>query len=79
MLALIEGGDTARLARLLDVELPPGWTDTIPARMRLAQLAADPSEQPWLDRAAVLRAQRRVIGGAGFHAPSDVGGRAEIG
>jgi ribosomal-protein-alanine N-acetyltransferase len=79
MLALIEGGDTAGVARLLDVEVPPGWTETIPARMRLAQLAADPSEQPWLDRAAVLRAQRRVIGGAGFHAPPKPDGRVEIG
>jgi RimJ/RimL family protein N-acetyltransferase len=47
--------------------------------MRLEQLAADPTEQPWLVRAAILRAQRRVIGSAGFHNPPSASGRVEIG
>jgi [ribosomal protein S5]-alanine N-acetyltransferase len=79
MLALIQRDDTVGVARRLNVEVPHGWTETIPARMRLEQLAADPSEQPWLVRAAVLRAQRRVIGSAGFHAPPKADGRVEIG
>src|SRR4051812_25438221 len=79
MLALIVRDDTAGVARLLGVDVPHGWTDTVPGRMRLEQLAADPSEQPWLVRAAVLRARRRVIGNAGSHAPPQADGRVEIG
>jgi [ribosomal protein S5]-alanine N-acetyltransferase len=79
MLELIDHGDTGPVARRLAAEVPEGWTQTIPARMRLKQLATDPGEQPWLDRAAIMRAQRRVIGSAGFHGPPDVNGRIEIG
>ena len=47
--------------------------------LRIAQLEQDPSEQPWLYRAAVLRATGRVVGRAGFHAPPDDTGTVEIG
>ena len=48
-------------------------------RLRLAQLENDPSEEPWLYRAAVSRATGRVVGRAGFHAPPDAEGTVEIG
>ncbi len=47
--------------------------------LRVAQLEQDPTEQPWLFRAAVLRETGRVVGRAGFHAPPDSTGTVEIG
>ncbi len=79
ILALIERDDVAAVERELSVRVPAGWTQTIPARRRLEQLAADPSEQPWLVRAIVLRRDGRVIGSVGFHGPPDPHGRVEIG
>ena len=46
---------------------------------RHAQLTADPSEEPWLFRAAVLRATGQVVGKVGFHAPPAADGSVEIG
>lgn len=46
---------------------------------RYAQLEADPTEEPWLLRAAVLRGTRQVVGRIGFHAPPDDRGVVEIG
>jgi RimJ/RimL family protein N-acetyltransferase len=79
ILESIARGDASVAAGRLNAEVPEGWTDTIPARERLEQLASDPSEQPWLVRAVVLRAPRRVVGNVGFHAPPDDKGRVEIG
>jgi RimJ/RimL family protein N-acetyltransferase len=79
LLESIARGDASVAARRLDAAVPEGWTDTIPARERLEQLAADPSEQPWLVRAVVRRAPRRVVGNVGFHGPPDDEGRVEIG
>ena len=49
--------------------------------VRLADLAADPTVQPWLARAIVLASPdgRRAIGSVGFHGPPDASGRAEVG
>lgn len=47
--------------------------------LRHAQLTADPTEEPWLYRVAVLREAGRVIGRIGFHAPPDSAGAVEIG
>lgn len=47
--------------------------------LRHAQLTADPAEEPWLYRVAVLRGSRQVVGRIGFHAPPDADGRVEIG
>jgi RimJ/RimL family protein N-acetyltransferase len=47
--------------------------------LRHAQLTADPTEEPWLYRAAVLRETGRVVGRVGFHAPPDAAGAVEIG
>src|SRR5512132_3286091 len=79
LLESIARGDASVAARRLDAAVPEVWTDTIPAQQRLEQLAADPSEQPWLVRAVVLRAPRRVVGNVGFHGPRDAKSRVEIG
>jgi ribosomal-protein-alanine N-acetyltransferase len=47
--------------------------------LRHAQLTADPSEEPWLYRAAVLRGTRQVVARIGFHAPPDAEGVVEVG
>ena len=47
--------------------------------LRIAQLEQDPSEQPWLYRASVLRETGRVVGRVGFHARPDESGTVEIG
>jgi ribosomal-protein-alanine N-acetyltransferase len=46
---------------------------------RHVQLLADPTEEPWLYRAAVLRETGKVVGRVGFHAPPDAAGSVEIG
>jgi RimJ/RimL family protein N-acetyltransferase len=79
LLRLIERGEIAELEGELAARVPDGWTEGVPASLRLAQLATDPSEEPWLVRAMVLRAARRVVGSVGFHAPPDRSGRVEIG
>jgi ribosomal-protein-alanine N-acetyltransferase len=79
LLRLIERGQLAELEGRLGARVPSGWTDGVPASLRLAQLAADPSEAPWLVRAMVLRAPRHVVGSVGFHAPPDRNGRVEMG
>lgn len=47
--------------------------------LRREQLLADPSELPWLFRAAVLRETGAVVARIGFHAPPDAAGVVEIG
>src|SRR4051794_5350896 len=47
-------------------------------RFRLEQISEDPGSAPWLVR-AVLDADGRVVGHAGFHGPPDGRGMVEIG
>ncbi|MEA3019543.1 MAG: [ribosomal protein S5]-alanine N-acetyltransferase [Actinomycetota bacterium] len=47
--------------------------------LRLAQLAKDPDEEPWLMRVAVLKGTRQVVGRVGFHQPPDAEGVVEVG
>ena len=67
------------VASALGVAVPPEFLDAVPAELRIEQLERDPAELPWLVRAIVLRAERRVVGSAGFHAPPDERGRVELG
>ncbi len=46
---------------------------------RLRQIAADPTEEPWLLRAIVRRDEAVAVGYANFHAPPDERGMVEIG
>lgn len=63
-------GDTARAEALLDARLPGEWPELAPVlRMRLRQLDDAPGLEPWLTRAVVLAAERRVVGVCGFHGP----------
>ncbi|WP_245533420.1 GNAT family N-acetyltransferase [Actinoalloteichus spitiensis] len=78
-LSLVVAGDVAGLERTLDVAVPAEWPAVVPARLRLAQLTEDPSELPWLVRAMVDRAERRIVGVTGFHGRPDDQGRAEVG
>src|SRR4051794_28756051 len=79
LLRAVAGGDLAEVERRLEAPVGAGWEEGVPAEYRLEQLAADPSEQPWLGRAGLARAPRRVVGSIGFHAPPDDRGRVEIG
>jgi RimJ/RimL family protein N-acetyltransferase len=79
LLRAVAGRDLAEVERRLGAPVGTGWEAGVPARLRLAQLAADPSQQPWLVRAIVASAPRRVVGSVGFHAPPDDDGRVEIG
>jgi RimJ/RimL family protein N-acetyltransferase len=47
--------------------------------LRQAQLRADPSELPWLYRAAVLRTSGEVVARCGFHARPNAEGLVELG
>ena len=83
-LALLEAlldGDHERAAALapfrLDAHMFAG--DEYVLTLRRDQLRADPSELPWLYRAAVLRDTGEVVARAGFHAPPDADGAVEIG
>jgi ribosomal-protein-alanine N-acetyltransferase len=79
LLRAIASGDLAEVERQLDAPVGAGWQEGVPAERRLEQLAADPSEQPWLVRAVLALTPRRVVGSIGFHAPPDDHGRVEIG
>ena len=79
LLRAVAGGDLAAVERQLNAPVGAGWEQGVPAEYRLEQLAADPSEQPWLVRAVLRRTPRRVVGSIGFHAPPDDRGRVEIG
>ena len=48
-------------------------------RWRLAQIAADPSEEPWLLRAIVERDEGVAVGYVNFHSLPDERGMVEIG
>jgi ribosomal-protein-alanine N-acetyltransferase len=79
LLRLVDRGQMAEVERELEAQVPTDWRQTIPARLRLEQLAADASEQPWLVRAMVLRTSRSIVGSVGFHGPPDRRGRVELG
>src|SRR4051794_32455630 len=79
LLRAVASGDLAEVERQLEAPVGAGWQEGVPAARRLEQLAADPSEQPWLGRAALALTPARVVGSVGFHAPPDDHGRVEIG
>jgi RimJ/RimL family protein N-acetyltransferase len=62
-------GNIAKAEQILQVPLPADWPDSADLlAMRLAQIEADPSYQPWSLRAMVLRETRVMVGHIGFHA-----------
>jgi ribosomal-protein-alanine N-acetyltransferase len=48
-------------------------------RMRLEQIAADPTAAAWIVRAAVSEPDGAVVGAGGFHGPPDQAGMVEVG
>jgi RimJ/RimL family protein N-acetyltransferase len=79
LLLAVAGGDLVEVERQLGAPVGAGWEEGVPAERRLKQLAADPSEQPWLVRAVLAKTPPRVVGSVGFHSPPDDDGRVEIG
>jgi RimJ/RimL family protein N-acetyltransferase len=79
LLRAVARGDLVEVERQLGAPVGASWEEGVPAERRLHQLAADPSEQPWLVRAVVANTPPRVVGSVGFHAPPDDDGRVEIG
>jgi RimJ/RimL family protein N-acetyltransferase len=79
LLRAVAGADRAEVERQLGAPISAGWEEGVPAELRLEQLAADPSEQPWLVRAVLTITPPLVVGSVGFHAPPDDDGRVEIG
>ncbi|HVE73542.1 MAG TPA: GNAT family N-acetyltransferase [Mycobacteriales bacterium] len=78
--ALVAGDlPAARDLAAYDIEPETFADDGYVLARRQAQLAADPTEQPWLLRAAVLRNTRTVVGRVGFHGPPDASGSVEVG
>jgi RimJ/RimL family protein N-acetyltransferase len=60
--------DLAEAERTLGYPLPPGLLDSTDVMaLRLEQLEANPTLQPWLLRAMVLRECRVMVGHIGFH------------
>jgi RimJ/RimL family protein N-acetyltransferase len=78
--ALLEG-DRGGAEAILGFPLPPSWPNEVRQLMnyRLDQMRQDPSVQPWLARAMVLRREGTVIGNIGFHGPPDSRGMVEVG
>lgn len=70
---------SARSLAPFDVDEQTFEGDDYVLSLRRAQLQADPTELPWLYRAAVLRETGVVVARAGFHAPPDADGTVEIG
>ena len=66
------GHDLAEAERTLGFPLPDGLLDSMDVMaLRLEQLEADPSLQPWLLRALVLRDSQVMVGHIGFHTAPD--------
>lgn len=59
--------DRAGAARLLGYPVADEWQPNARLIFRLEQLRADPSLEPWLLRAVILRATGTMIGHTGFH------------
>src|SRR5688572_20315553 len=60
--------DLTEAGRILGLSLPTSWLDyTDVMSLRLKQLEAEPTLQPWLLRGIVLRDARTVVGHIGFH------------
>ena len=78
--ALLDGDVPAAQQQLpFTVDATTFAGDEVVLRFRQAQLRADPSELPWLYRAAVERSTGEVVGRIGFHAPPDADGTVEVG
>jgi [ribosomal protein S5]-alanine N-acetyltransferase len=61
-------GDLREAEMQIKLSLPQGWPDIADVlALRLRQLEADPTLQPWLLRAIALRATGEMIGHIGFH------------
>ena len=81
LLEALVAGDVSRALSLAPFPLDENTFegDEYVLTLRRDQLRADPSELPWLYRAAVLRETGQVVARAGFHAPPDEDGAVEIG
>jgi [ribosomal protein S5]-alanine N-acetyltransferase len=65
-------GDQAQATQLLDATIPAEWWEERGLiTRRLEQVHHDPSYQPWLPRAIVLRPQPMMIGHINFHTAPD--------
>src|SRR5262245_31217333 len=61
-------GERKTAEQLLALSLPADWPENeYVLRMRLGQLEADPTLQPWLLRAMAHRQTRAMVGHIGFH------------
>jgi ribosomal-protein-alanine N-acetyltransferase len=72
--------DLQEARRLSGLDLTPffltqGWL----WRLRVDQIAADPSAEEWVARAAVTEPGGVPVGTLGFHGPPDDGGMVEVG
>ena len=81
LVAALVADDVARARALAPFPLDAGTfaADAYVLGLRHAQLTADPSQEPWLLRAAVDRAGGQVVARIGFHAPVDADGAVEVG
>ena len=65
-------GDRRRAEMLLGLSLPDDWPEQRELlEIRLRDLDADPTWEPWLTRVMELRSEGRAIGVIGFHGPPD--------
>jgi RimJ/RimL family protein N-acetyltransferase len=79
-LRALADGDADTASDAAGLRLPPGLVeDTWLWRLRVQQLADDPSFAPWLPRAIVDTTTGAVVGYANFHGPPDDSGMVEVG
>ena len=81
-IAALLSGRRAEAEAIAGLALPANWPggDERFLRLRLPQLRADPSIQPWLMRAIVLPdPERTMVGHIGFHGRPNDDGAAELG
>lgn len=81
LVAALVAGDLAAASALAPFALDASTfaEDAYVLGLRAAQLSADPTEEPWLYRAAVLRETGEVVGRIGFHSRPDEAGDVEVG
>ena len=77
----LQEGRLGDAQKMIGAEVPAEWVEDVesPMHFRRLQMEDDPSTQPWLLRAIVLRDQGKVVGHINFHAPPGTQGWVEIG
>lgn len=81
MAETVIAGDDARLAAMLNVNIPEVWTEFgAPAfQWTVDQLSQNPASAGWWSYLPILKEENTLVGGCGYKGPANENGMVEIG